>query len=169
MPVSKTNELLLVLGGARSGKSSWALQYTEEHYRHYLFLATARVLDEEMAERVKLHKDSRGPAWHLLEEPVGIVEALQKKCSNFEAVLIDCLTVWMSNILLEKGEESIGGYRDNLLKTLSQGKALPLFCQKCASTPVVPLGLNTFMAELQTQDWVRSTHCLLAWVLELVL
>ena len=119
MPFSKTNELLLVLGGARSGKSSWALQYTEDHYRRYLFLATARVLDEEMAERVKLHKDARGPSWHVLEEPLGIPDALREKCGDFEAVLIDCVTVWLSNVLLEKGEEGIGLYRDDLLNTLS--------------------------------------------------
>lgn len=119
MPDSTTNELVLVLGGARSGKSSWALQYTEDHYHHYLFLATARVLDEEMAQRVCLHKDSRGPAWHLLEEPVGIAAALREECRGFEAVLIDCLTVWLSNILLEKGEQGIERYRGGLLETLA--------------------------------------------------
>ena len=84
-------ELVLVLGGARSGKSSWALRYVEEHYLSYLFLATAQVRDREMAKRVQKHKASRGPNWGLLEEPLEIVDALTNKCGHVEAVLIDCL------------------------------------------------------------------------------
>jgi len=77
MTISFEKELVLVLGGTRSGKSSWALRYIEEHYNSYLFLATAQVLDEEMTERVELHKKSRGPEWRLLEEPLEIPEVLK--------------------------------------------------------------------------------------------
>jgi len=112
-------ELILVLGGARSGKSSWALHYTEDHYDSYLFLATARSIDDEMAERIRLHKSSRGPDWHLLEEPLEISKALREQCNHVEAVLIDCLTVWLSNVLFEKGHDQIYVYEDDLLKTLS--------------------------------------------------
>jgi adenosylcobinamide kinase / adenosylcobinamide-phosphate guanylyltransferase len=112
-------ELILVLGGAKSGKSSWALQYTEARYRSFLFLATARSLDDEMAERIRLHKSSRGPDWQLIEEPVEIPEALRTRCGDVETVLVDCLTVWLSNVMFEKGVESIDFYRDDLLTTLS--------------------------------------------------
>ena len=94
------NELILVLGGSRSGKSSWALRYAEKHYDSYLFLATAQVLDEEMAERVKRHKESRGPGWKVLEEPLEIAEALGKGCHGSDVVLVDCLTLWLSNLML---------------------------------------------------------------------
>ena len=112
-------ELILVLGGTRSGKSSWALHYTEAQYRSHLFIATARALDEEMAERIRLHKSSRGPDWQLVEEPIEISKALRTRCGDVEAVLIDCLTVWLSNVLLEKGDQKIEPYQDDLLKTLS--------------------------------------------------
>jgi adenosylcobinamide kinase/adenosylcobinamide-phosphate guanylyltransferase len=112
-------ELILVLGGTRSGKSSWALQYTEAHYRSHLFLATARSLDEEMAERIRLHKLSRGPDWQLIEEPIEISEALRTKCRDVEAILIDCLTVWLSNILLETGDQKTDKYQEDFLETLS--------------------------------------------------
>ncbi|MCJ7809589.1 MAG: bifunctional adenosylcobinamide kinase/adenosylcobinamide-phosphate guanylyltransferase, partial [Desulfobulbaceae bacterium] len=79
------NEMVLVLGGARSGKSSWALKYAEDHYASCLFLATAEVTDEEMEERIRLHKEARGPRWDLLEEPVNIAEALEYKCGDADA------------------------------------------------------------------------------------
>jgi adenosylcobinamide kinase/adenosylcobinamide-phosphate guanylyltransferase len=112
-------ELILVLGGARSGKSSWALHYAEERYETFLFLATARSLDDEMAERIRLHKSSRGPEWQLVEEPIEISEALKTRCGDVETVLIDCLTVWLSNVMFEMGMESIDFYREGLLTTLS--------------------------------------------------
>lgn len=118
----QAKELILVLGGTRSGKSSWALHYTEAQYGSYLFLATARSLDDEMAERIRLHKSSRGPDWHVVEEPIEISKALMERCSHVDAVLIDCLTVWLSNVLFEKGDDKIGLYRDDLLKTLSRRK-----------------------------------------------
>ena len=113
------NELILVLGGSRSGKSSWALRYAEKHYDSYLFLATAQVLDEEMAERVKRHKESRGPGWKVLEEPLEIAEALGKGCHGSDVVLVDCLTLWLSNVLLQLGEEHFDHYQEGFLSTIS--------------------------------------------------
>lgn len=131
-------ELILVLGGARSGKSSWALRYTEEHYNSFLFLATAEVLDEEMAERVRLHKKSRGPRWKLVEEPLRISEVLETKCVGSDAVLIDCLTVWLSNVLLKIGEGHITSYKDKLLNTLSQRKQTIVIVANEVGTGIVP-------------------------------
>ncbi len=138
MSISFKKKLVLVLGGARSGKSLWALRYTEESYNSHLFLATARVLDEEMAERVKLHKESRGPNWNLLEEPVEIAEALRKKCNNLEAVLIDCLTVWLSNILLEMGKGDIGTYQERLLEALTARKQAIIIVSNEVGMGIVP-------------------------------
>ena len=129
-------ELILVLGGTRSGKSSWALHYTEAQYRSYLFLATARALDEEMAERIRLHKSSRGPDWQLIEESIEISEAI--RTSNVEAVLIDCLTVWLSNVLLEKGDEGIDRYQDDFLETLSAREQTVVVVSNEVGMGVVP-------------------------------
>ena len=138
MPISSGKELVLVLGGARSGKSSWALRYTEENYQTYLFLATAQIFDEEMAEKVKRHKESRGPKWNLLEEPLEIAETLKTKCDDLEAILLDCLTVWQSNVLLIKGEEEIGFYKDQLLKTLSTRKQAIIIVSNEVGAGIVP-------------------------------
>ena len=93
MNESTSKEIILVMGGARSGKSSWALNYVQDRYETCLFIATAEVKDEEMAERVRLHQAARGPQWRLVEEPLLLGEALQTKCERVDAVLVDCLTV----------------------------------------------------------------------------
>ena len=138
MAESFEKELVLVLGGARSGKSSWALSYVEEHYDSYLFLATAEVLDDEMADRIRLHKISRGPKWKLIEEPVKIVEALETKCAGVEAVLIDCLTIWLGNVLYKVSEEQILSYQDRLLNTLSRKRQNVIIVANEVGTGIVP-------------------------------
>lgn len=120
MDPSTDKQIILVLGGARSGKSSWALRYAEETYSSYLFVATAEVRDDEMAERVRLHQASRGPQWRLIEEPLDIDKALQSHMVGVEVALIDCATIWLSNVLLQKGRETVTAYQERLLNTLSQ-------------------------------------------------
>ena len=138
MSESSQKELVLVLGGARSGKSSWAVRHIEERYDSRLFLATAEVSDEEMAERVRLHKESRGPRWGLLEEPVRLAEALETRCAHVDAVLIDCLTLWLSNLLLRMGAEEVPLYQDRLLKALSQRKQAITLVANEVGTGIVP-------------------------------
>lgn len=143
MPESFEKELVFVLGGARSGKSSWALRYAEEHYDSYLFLATAEVLDDEMADRIRLHKISRGPKWKLIEEPIKIVEAIETKCAGVEAILIDCLTVWLSNVLHKVSDEQILSYQDRLLNMLScKGQNIIIVANEVGTgiVPEYPLG-----------------------------
>ena len=138
MPESSENELILVMGGARSGKSSWALRYTEERYDSCLFIATAEVLDEEMAERVRLHQDSRGPGWNLLEEPLEISDALETKCSKADAILIDCLTIWLSNVLLKMGDKQVKYYQDRFLNTLSKKRKTTIVVSNEVGAGIVP-------------------------------
>jgi adenosylcobinamide kinase/adenosylcobinamide-phosphate guanylyltransferase len=131
-------ELVLVLGGAKSGKSSWALRYTESSYRSYLFLATAEVRDEEMRERVNRHRQQRSAEWQLLEEPLEVADALETKISGPEAVLIDCLTLWQTNVMLEKGEEQVGSYQGRLLDALDTRKQAIIIVSNEVGTGVVP-------------------------------
>ena len=133
------NEMILVLGGARSGKSSWALKYAEDHYASCLFLATAEVTDEEMEDRIRLHKEARGPRWNLVEEPVNIAEALEQKCQGADAVLIDCMTIWQSNVLTKMGAEKIPMYRAKLLGTLSKRKRAIILVSNEVGAGIVPL------------------------------
>lgn len=118
MSIPLNNELILVLGGARSGKSGFAIRYIEEHYHSYLYLASAEIGDPEMAERIKHHRQDRGLRWGLVEEPLEIAQALGNRCDGVEAVLVDCLTLWLSNVLLQKGEEAVSNYRRELIGAL---------------------------------------------------
>lgn len=138
MPHGSPKELTLVLGGARSGKSSWALRYAEERYGSYVFLATARVQDEEMAERVRIHKETRGPEWDVLEEPLEVSEAIRTKCGNYDSVLVDCLTVWLSNIMLEKGEEVVMTHGKALLGMLVERQQAIIIVSNEVGMGVVP-------------------------------
>ena len=138
MTHSNKKEIVFVLGGARSGKSSWALEYTEKHYDSYMFLATAEVMDEEMADRVRLHKEVRGPKWQLREEPLEIAQVLETDVAGVEAVLIDCMTIWLSNVLLKQGEKKVPVYRNRLIEALAQTKASVIIVSNEVGTGIVP-------------------------------
>ncbi|MCF8145187.1 MAG: bifunctional adenosylcobinamide kinase/adenosylcobinamide-phosphate guanylyltransferase [Deltaproteobacteria bacterium] len=138
MDPSTDKEIILVLGGARSGKSSWALRYAEETYASCLFVATAQVEDDEMAERVRLHQASRGPGWRLIEEPLDIAETLQSDIGDADVALIDCMTIWLSNILLQKGREAVNAYQDRLLKVLSRRRQAVIMVSNEVGTGIVP-------------------------------
>lgn len=90
---------VLVLGGARSGKSRFAEDRLEDARLPKLYLATATAGDAEMAERIAHHRASRGTGWRVVEEPLDLVEALQRHATSDVAVLVDCLTLWLSNLM----------------------------------------------------------------------
>lgn len=89
-----------VLGGAASGKSVWAEKLIESTDLELFYLATGRVLDDEVKSRVKIHRDRRIARWQTVEEPLDLAEALSKLAPH-QAVLIDCATMWLSNHLME--------------------------------------------------------------------
>lgn len=91
--------IILVTGGARSGKSRFAEQYVARVGRHIGYIATAEVYDEEMAFRVKLHRQRRPAEWKTYEAPLDAHNALREAGRECDAVLFDCLTLYMSNIL----------------------------------------------------------------------
>ncbi len=91
-------ELVLVLGGARAGKSAFAQTLAREMGSLVVFVATAQALDDEMEERVRLHKVSRPSQWHTLEEPLDPSHALGKIRVGYDLVILDCLTLWVSNL-----------------------------------------------------------------------
>jgi adenosylcobinamide kinase/adenosylcobinamide-phosphate guanylyltransferase len=90
--------LTLVLGGARSGKSRYAEWLIETYPPPWIYIATGEAKDEEMAERIAAHKERRGADWHTVEAPHALVEALTAAPAG-SAVLVDCLTLWLSNLL----------------------------------------------------------------------
>lgn len=90
--------LTLVLGGARSGKSAYAERLLAGGPA--LYLATGQAGDAEMAERIRRHRERRGPAWATVEEPLELAAALDRHARPERPVLVDCLTLWLSNLLL---------------------------------------------------------------------
>ncbi len=97
-----TTHLILVTGGTRSGKSSFALNLAEEAQGRKAFIATAEPLDREMKERIALHKKERPAGWETVEEPLHLPETVTKCGEAYDVLLIDCLTLWISNLLVNR-------------------------------------------------------------------
>lgn len=93
------NHITFILGGARSGKSTYALSEANLHQGKKAFIATAEALDEEMRVRITRHKEERGTDWSTLEEPLKIDDAVRSAREGYAAVVVDCLTLWVSNLL----------------------------------------------------------------------
>jgi adenosylcobinamide kinase / adenosylcobinamide-phosphate guanylyltransferase len=93
----KRGRLILVIGGASSGKSDLALSLAGNSGAR-AFVATGQALDEEMAERIRRHKASRGVGWETAEVPVELAEWFQADGWAFRAVVVDCLTLWLTNL-----------------------------------------------------------------------
>ncbi len=103
-------ELILILGGARSGKSSFA-QRVARRGRRVLFVATAEARDEDMKRRIAAHRERRPPGWDTLEEPLDLVAALRPVLDRYDIFLLDCLTLWASNLLLDQPARAEDGRR----------------------------------------------------------
>ena len=94
----------LILGGARSGKSSFAEKLAAESGRAKVYLATSQVWDGEMEERISIHKSRRGPEWQLVEEPIELLRQLEKLASKEKVILVDCLTLWLTNLMMAEAD-----------------------------------------------------------------
>jgi len=98
---------ILVLGGCRSGKSGFAKQAADHMARDKkIYLATCVPTDREMKKRVKHHQDDRGPDWATIEDPIAIHETIDRACTQAKVILVDCLTLWTSNLLLQETDEA---------------------------------------------------------------
>ena len=98
-------QLILILGGARSGKSACAEDLARQGERT-LFVATAEALDDDMKRRIEKHRARRPAAWDTLEEPLDPVAAIPSALAGHDTLLIDCLTLWVSNLLLQPGDDA---------------------------------------------------------------
>jgi adenosylcobinamide kinase/adenosylcobinamide-phosphate guanylyltransferase len=111
-------EIILITGGARSGKSRYAEERTLLFGSRRLYVATAEAKDEEMARRIKEHKLRRGSDWLTVEEPVELCSVLLAQRGRIDAALVDCLTLWLSNLLLRENDVSMERRVADLLETL---------------------------------------------------
>lgn len=122
--------LTLILGGTRSGKSKFALTLCHD-VAPVTYIATARIEDAEMRERVERHRRSRPSSWCTIEESLKIGEAVRHTAVDSQVVLIDCLTVWLSNVLWEMRTESAGAIENAVCREMDG------IAQVAASTQVV--------------------------------
>jgi adenosylcobinamide kinase / adenosylcobinamide-phosphate guanylyltransferase len=95
-----SQEIILITGGARSGKSQYAERRAVEMGDRPLYVATAEANDEEMAQRIAEHRKRRGTPWRTIEEPLQLAESLLAERGTTDCALVDCLTLWMSNLLI---------------------------------------------------------------------
>jgi adenosylcobinamide kinase/adenosylcobinamide-phosphate guanylyltransferase len=93
--------IILVTGGARSGKSRFAERLASSFGTPLGYLATGESRDAEMDERIIRHRERRGPEWTTIEEPLGLAGTLVSHDGRFRAVLVDCITLWLTNLLLD--------------------------------------------------------------------
>lgn len=119
----------LILGGAKSGKSSYALKMGEDlieaGLRHNkddmtdtgLFIATAQAHDREMEDRIRRHREERGSQWKTVEEPLKISGIINSARSKYRVIIVDCLTLWLTNIIYSSG--SVKQYISELRATLT--------------------------------------------------
>jgi len=97
-------EVTLITGGARSGKSAFALELARRKYARRTLIATAVALDEEMKARILRHKEERGDTFHTIEEPVRLAQAVSSCAGQSDVAVVDCLTVWLGNLYHHCGE-----------------------------------------------------------------
>jgi adenosylcobinamide kinase/adenosylcobinamide-phosphate guanylyltransferase len=126
----------LVLGGARSGKSRHAEAVVESRPGPCVYLATAQAGDREMAARIAAHRARRGRRWSTVEEPLDVVEALSGACGPDRVVLVDCLTLWLSNLL--GAERPVAAECGRLLTALPELAGPVVFVSNEVGQGVVP-------------------------------
>ena len=110
--------LHLILGGARSGKSHYAEQLAQASNKQVIYIATGTAGDDEMQERISKHQAERPRYWETIEEPILIADVLKQNASSNNYLLVDCLTLWLSNILFD----ARGDYQEDIF--LQQKQAL---------------------------------------------
>ena len=137
----------LILGGARSGKSAHAEAIVLQSGLRPVYLATAEALDGGMAERVKQHRARRSDTWLTVEEPIDLPEVLAGVARPSRAVLVDCLTLWVTNLLLAR--QAVAAAGDRLLAVLARGLGPVVLVSNEVGQGIVPLGdlSRTFVDE----------------------
>jgi adenosylcobinamide kinase/adenosylcobinamide-phosphate guanylyltransferase len=132
--------LQLILGGARSGKSRLAEKLASDTGLDVIYIATSQPLDGEMNQRVMLHRQRRPDTWGLIEEPVELARVLQENARPDRCLLVDCLTLWLTNLLMLDDPQRVAQEREALLKALAALPGEIIFVSNETGLGVVPLG-----------------------------
>lgn len=130
----------LILGGARSGKSRLAEQLAADSGLAVTYIATSQPLDGEMDQRVRVHRERRPAHWGLVEEPLALADTLQRHAAAGRCLLVDCLTLWLTNLLMLEDSARLGAERDALLRVLTDLPGDLIFVSNETGLGVVPMG-----------------------------
>ena len=133
-----SKEIILVTGGARSGKSQYAERRSLEMGGRPLYVATAEANDEEMAQRIMEHRKRRGTQWRTIEEPLELSEALLAERGKTDCALVDCLTLWMSNLLIRHDDKYAREKVEELVEKLPQLNFHLVFVTNEVGSGIVP-------------------------------
>ncbi|CAD7847366.1 MAG: Adenosylcobinamide kinase (EC 2.7.1.156) / Adenosylcobinamide-phosphate guanylyltransferase (EC 2.7.7.62) [Olavius algarvensis Delta 4 endosymbiont] len=133
------SQITFVIGGCRSGKSGHAQVLGEEIQGKKLYLATCEPHDEEMQARVRLHRQQRGDQWETLEEPVEIAAAIADPSGDYSVILVDCLTLWTSNLLLSSDKApAVDAACRALVQSLKSARCPVILVSNEVGTGIVP-------------------------------
>ena len=150
-----TFKTALVLGGARSGKSRYGLALAESLPAPRLFLATGEALDEEMVARIAAHKAERGRGWETQEVPLALPEAIDTAGRRYGVILVDCLTMWLANLMLREN------YASDQIK--SAGQHLLLVLERL-TTPVIFISNEVGLGIVPESPLARKFRDELGWL-----
>ena len=158
--------LALILGGARSGKSRYGLGLAARCPAPRFFVATCQPRDAEMEARIEAHQRERGSDWATREVPLKLAAALGEAQNHYGVVVVDCLTMWVSNLLLKENASpgSIQTAGENLISTLAQTAAPTILVSNEVGWGIVP---DNPLAR-QFRDQAGWLHQRLAQVADLV-
>ena len=132
-------KFILILGGARSGKSRYAVELAKGFSKKVVFIATAAPLDREMSKRIKLHKLSRPKYWKTVEEGRDIAAALSPLTGKYEVTLIDCLGLLISNLLVDGfNDREIGKRIKSLSNAITKLNCITILVSNEAGCGIVP-------------------------------
>jgi adenosylcobinamide kinase/adenosylcobinamide-phosphate guanylyltransferase len=130
----------LILGGARSGKSALAERLATALAQPVVYLATATAQDDEMARRIAQHQQRRPKEWSLVEAPIKLAAALEAHAAPGQTLLVDCLTLWLTNLLLLEEGKYFQPQRDALLDILPDLPGEILMVSNEVGLGIVPMG-----------------------------
>jgi adenosylcobinamide kinase / adenosylcobinamide-phosphate guanylyltransferase len=129
--------IVLVGGGVRSGKSSFALDLARKRGTRLAFVATAQASDDEMRARIEQHRAGRGPEIATFEEPLDLVTGCERAAGSADVIVVDCLTLWLSNVMLD-GTRNIEGEGARMVSSLAGNPALFVLVTNEVGCGIVP-------------------------------
>jgi adenosylcobinamide kinase/adenosylcobinamide-phosphate guanylyltransferase len=151
----------LILGGARSGKSALAERLAGDSGREVIYVATAQAHDDEMQDRIAHHRGRRPAHWRSIEEPLALAETLRLHAGEHRCLLVDCLTLWLSNLLIDPEPARFERERDALLDLLPSLPGQLLLVSNEVGLGIVPMGAlsRRFVDEAGRLHQALATHC----------